>query len=155
MRIRLVAVGRRMPPWVDEGVREYTRRLRQGCTLEVVAVDAVTRHKNTDPARAMAEEGRRLLRAAGAAHRVALDGRGSPWSTEDLAARLERWSHHGGEVALLVGGADGLDPHTLAQCPERWSLGPLTLPHPLVRIIVAEQIYRAWSLNQGHPYHRA
>lgn len=155
MRIRLVAVGRRMPAWVDEGVREYTRRLRHGCTLEVVPVEAVTRHKGTDPAQARTEEGRRLLRAAGDAHRVALDGRGRPWSTEDLAARLAQWSQAGREVALLVGGADGLDPALLAQCPEHWSLGPLTLPHPLVRIVVAEQIYRAWSLNQGHPYHRA
>lgn len=154
MRIRLVAVGRRMPPWVDEGVREYTRRLRQGCTLEVVPVDAVTRHKNTDPARAMAEEGRRLLRAAGDAHRVALDGRGHPWRTEDLAARLEHWSQNGGEVALLVGGADGLWPPLRAQADEAWSLSPLTLPHALVRILVAEQIYRAWSLLRGHPYHR-
>ncbi len=144
-----------MPPWVDAGVEDYRRRLRGDCRLEIQAVEAEPRRKNTDPRRARRRESERLLRAASDAHRVALDGTGQPWRTEDLAQRLRQWRRLGRDVALLVGGADGHDPWLLEQCQERWSLGPLTLPHPLVRIIVAEQLYRAWSLDHGHPYHRA
>jgi len=154
VRLKLVAVGRRMPSWVEAGVEDYRRRFSGGCTLEIVPVEAAPRRKTTDLGRAKAEEGARLLKAAEGCHKIALDIRGRPWSTEELAERLDHWIRHGTDTALIIGGADGLDPATLAACPEHWSLGPLTLPHPLVRLIVSEQLYRAWSLRQGHPYHR-
>ena len=88
-------------------------------------------------------------------HVVALDERGQPWSTTDLVAELERWLDGGRDVSLLVGGADGLSPALLSRADQRWSLSPLTLPHAMVRVIVAEALYRAWSLRSGHPYHRA
>ena len=88
------------------------------------------------------------------AHVVALDGRGKPWSSEELSVQLERWRMLGKDLAFLIGGADGLDAPVLDRADQRWSLGPLTLPHPIVRIVLAEQLYRAVSLLGNHPYHR-
>src|SRR5579885_1493093 len=103
----------------------------------------------------LAAEGERMLAALPkAAHVVALDAAGAAWRSEELAARLQRWRLLGKDLAFLIGGPDGLAPAVLARADERWSLGPLTLPHPLVRILVAEQLYRAASLLAGHPYHR-
>lgn len=86
---------------------------------------------------------------------VALDVKGKPWSTEGLSSNMEEWMQDGRDVALLVGGPDGLDPRCLQQAQQRWSLSPLTFPHPLVRVIIAEQLYRAHSIIKNHPYHRA
>lgn len=154
--MHLLAVGSRVPAWVDTGCREYARRLPRECRLELVTVAAARRGKGAGTARAVAAEGRRLLAAVPAQARVvALDQGGEPWTTRMLASRLARWLQEGRDVALLVGGADGLAPACLERAEQRWSLSPLTLPHALVRVIVAEQLYRAWSLLAGHPYHRA
>lgn len=144
-----------MPRWVEQGYGEYAKRLPPECALTLTEIDAVRRTKSASVAQAREEEGRRILKAIpkGAAA-VALDERGKAWSTEALAAELERWMADGRDRALLVGGADGLAADCLARCESRWSLSPLTFPHPLVRVILAEQVYRAWSLIQGHPYHR-
>lgn len=144
-----------MPSWVEQGYREYAKRLPPECTLTLVEIDPVRRTKSTSVAQAREEEGRRMLKAIpkGVAA-VALDERGKAWSTEMLATELEAWMGDGRDRALLVGGADGLAPDCLACCERRWSLSPLTFPHPLVRVILAEQVYRAWSLTRGHPYHR-
>jgi 23S rRNA (pseudouridine1915-N3)-methyltransferase len=108
------------------------------------------------PERALADEGARMARAIPAgAHVVALAETGKALATKDLAARLERWSERGAPVALLLGGPDGIGPEALARAAERWSLSSLTLPHGLARVVVAEALYRAWSLLQNHPYHRA
>lgn len=156
MRIHLVAVGTRMPAWVDSGFREYAKRLPRECRLELVEVAPVKRAKGKDPAQGIEEEGRRLLaHLPKGARTVALDERGTAHSTEALAQRLEQWLHGGSDVALLVGGADGLSAEARTAAAEDWSLSPLTLPHPLVRIIIAEQLYRAWSIIHRHPYHRA
>lgn len=155
MRLRLVAVGQRMPAWVEAGFGEYAKRLPRECTLELIEIPLQRRGKGVDVARLMAQEGERMLAAAGEnSHLVTLEVEGRAWSTEQLAARLESWMQGGRDVALLVGGPEGLAPECLGRGDERWSLSPLTLPHPLVRIIVAEQLYRAWSLLRGHPYHR-
>jgi 23S rRNA (pseudouridine1915-N3)-methyltransferase len=152
MRVRLTAVGRGMPRWVAAGFEDYARRLPPTCRLELREVPAA----RGDPVSMRRQEGQALLAAVPErAHRVALELDGKPWSTGDLARQLERWLASGRDVALLVGGAEGLDPDVLEQCDARWSLSRLTFPHQLVRVIVAEQIYRAWSLLQGHPYHRA
>ncbi|MBF8221286.1 23S rRNA (pseudouridine(1915)-N(3))-methyltransferase RlmH [Halomonas sp. 328] len=155
MKIKLVAVGNRMPAWVEAGVAEYRKRLPRDFALEIVEIAPGARGKNSDPARAVAQEAERIReRLRGNEHRVALEVGGKPWSTEQLAREAEGWRLEGRDVALLVGGPDGLEPGLSASADQRWSLSPLTLPHPLVRILLAEQLYRAWTLLVGHPYHR-
>ncbi len=155
MQIHLIAVGNRMPGWVDEGYQEYARRLPSECALQLHEIPAGKRGKNADIVRLTRQEGEKMAAAIPKSARVvALEVKGKPWSTEQLAARLEHWLGDGRDVALLVGGPEGIEPGLSASADERWSLSPLTLPHPLVRIVVAEQIYRAWSLLKGHPYHR-
>ena len=156
MQIHLLAVGTRMPDWVSRGFEEYTRRMPPECRLKLVEIAAGQRGKNQPVARAIAEEGRRMEKAVPAGHRViALDERGEAWSTEQLSKQLRNWLDGGQHVSLLVGGPDGLAETCLQRAGQRWSLSPLTLPHPLVRVIIAEQLYRAWSLLAGHPYHRS
>jgi len=155
VRIHLIAIGQRMPGWVADGWEEFARRLPRDCTLRLVELPSGRRGRKADTRRALRDEGERMLAALpGGAQTVALDVAGQPWDTATLAAQLERWRMAGGDVALLVGGPDGLAPECLARATQRWSLSPLTFPHMLVRVIVAEQIYRAWSLLNGHPYHR-
>jgi len=153
MRARLIAVGDRMPAWVGEGFAEYAKRLSRELPLELIEISTRQRAKETQ--RAIADEGAAMLAAIPkSAHVVALDGRGKAWSSEDLAAQLAQWRMQGQDLAFLIGGPDGLAPTALERAQQRWSLGPLTLPHPLVRIVLAEQLYRAVSLLGNHPYHR-
>lgn len=155
MRIKLIAVGTRMPGWVTEGYAEYSKRLPAELSLELQELGLGHRGKNADTARAIAREGDDMLAAIGKGDRVvALDVKGRPWSTEQLAEQLQQWQMDGRNVSLLVGGPDGLDPRALQQAEQRWSLSPLTLPHPLVRVLLAEQLYRAWTITKGHPYHK-
>lgn len=155
MRIHLLAVGERPNAWVVEGYREFARRLPPECALLLTEVPTGRRVRNADIARLVAQEGERLLQAVPAGARiVALDVRGQSWSTEDLAARMMRWMQDGRDLALMIGGPDGLSDACLERAELRWSLSPLTLPHALVRVIVAEQLYRAWTVCRGHPYHR-
>lgn len=154
MRLRLVAVGRRPPRWVREGMDTFAGRLPGYLRLELIEVAPGDARRGGDIARARAQEAERLLAAAGRARLIALDEGGRGWRTEDVARRLGDWLQQGRDVAFLVGGADGLDPRCLAAAEQRWSLSPLTLPHMLVRVVVAEQLYRAWTLLEGHPYHR-
>lgn len=155
MRIHLIAVGRKPPAWVVEAFQEYARRLPRECALTLTEIAAGRRGKGADLPGLVAAEGARMLRAVPeGATVIALDERGEGWSTRRLAAQLAQWQMTGGPVALLVGGPDGLAPACLERAERTWSLSPLTLPHPLVRVLVAEQLYRAWSLNAGHPYHR-
>ncbi|MFP5373727.1 MAG: 23S rRNA (pseudouridine(1915)-N(3))-methyltransferase RlmH [Gammaproteobacteria bacterium] len=156
MRARLVAVGERPPHWVADGFAEYRKRLSHWLPLELVEVSPGVRGKGRDIGRAMSDEGARVLAAlAGDVHVVALDGRGKPWSSEDLALRMEQWRGQGRDLAFVVGGPEGHAGEVLARADESWSLGPATLPHMLVRLIVAEQLYRACAMLANHPYHRA
>jgi len=156
MQIHLIAVGTRMPGWVNDGYAEYARRLPRECGLNLTEIPLAQRSKSQPVSRAIEEEGRRMQAAIGANRQViALDVKGRGWSTEQLAGELKHWMQDGRDVSLLVGGPDGLAEGCLQAAARRWSLSPLTLPHPLVRVILAEQLYRAWSLNAGHPYHRA
>ena len=156
LRLELIAASNRQPGWVDAGYAEYADRLRGPCTLELKVLPLARRTASMPPERALADEGERMARAIPAgAHVVALAEAGKPLSTQELAAKLERWSERGAPVALLLGGPDGIGPEALALAAERWSLSPLTLPHGLARIVAAEALYRAWSLLQNHPYHRA
>jgi len=154
MRLRLVAVGTRMPGWVDEAFKDYAGRMPRECRLELREVPLGRRSRGTEPVRAIAAESERLLAGSEGCVRVCLDVQGSAVDTVGLSRRLAGWLQDGQDVALLVGGPDGLAPACLEAARWRWSLSPLTLPHGLVRVLVAEQLYRAWTVLSGHPYHR-
>ncbi|MGN6282807.1 23S rRNA (pseudouridine(1915)-N(3))-methyltransferase RlmH [Frateuria sp.] len=156
MRARMIAIGERMPGWVAEGFAEYRKRLSHELPLELVELKPGVRGKGRDDARAMHDEGVAILAALQRdTHVIALDGRGKTWSSEELAGQLANWRMAGRDLAFLIGGPDGHAPEVLARADQRWSLGPLTLPHMLVRLVLAEQLYRASTLLAGHPYHRA
>ncbi|HUH37822.1 MAG TPA: 23S rRNA (pseudouridine(1915)-N(3))-methyltransferase RlmH [Spongiibacteraceae bacterium] len=155
MRITVVAVGNRMPGWVDQAVADYRKRLPPELPLLWRDIPLAQRGKNADLKRAIHAEGEQMLAALDPRERViALDVQGTAWSTEQLAEALAGWQMDGRNLSLLIGGPDGLAPACLARAERRWSLSPLTLPHPLVRVVLAEQLYRAWSINANHPYHR-
>ncbi len=156
MRVLLLAIGQKMPAWVCTGYEEYGKRMPPHLRLELIERPASPWAARGEVARAMREEAQALRAVVPkGARMVALDERGSAWTTRQLSERLSDWQQDGRDLALLVGGPDGLDPALRSDAEQRWSLSPLTLPHPLVRIVVAEQLYRAWSLLSGHPYHRA
>ena len=145
-----------MPSWVEEAYREFSKRLPRECALQLHEIPLGKRSKSQAAERAQQAEGQSMLGAIPAdCHVVALDVQGRAWSTEDLASNLQDWLASGRDLALLVGGPDGLSPACLARADQRWSLSALTFPHALVRVIVAEQLYRAWTVTTGHPYHRA
>ena len=155
MKIRLIAVGSKMPGWVEEGWHEYARRLPGEMPLELVEIPLTTRSKNADVTRMIRQEGEAMLAKVQPGERiVTLEVQGRAWSTEQLARELERWRLEARNVNLMVGGPEGLAPEVSARSEQRWSLSALTLPHPLVRILVGEQIYRAWTVLSGHPYHK-
>ena len=156
MHIHLIATAKRPPSWVRQGYGEYVKRLPSQLAPILTELAPRSGHpKGQARARALDDEGERMLAAVPARARVvALEVAGQPWSTEQLAVRLGRWLTEGRDVALLVGGPEGLAPQCRSRADEQWSLSPLTLPHALVRVLIAEQIYRAWSILQGHPYHR-
>lgn len=156
MRIVLIAIGEKPPPWVRDGFADYVRRIPRPWTPELLELPLGQRGKSSDPERAIADEGARVLAALPkAAHVVVLDERGSAWTSVQLSQRMAAWAGLGSPVALLIGGPDGHAPAVLQRAQERWSLSALTLPHALARVVLAEQLYRGWSLLQGHPYHRA
>ncbi len=143
-----------MPAWVDTGFHEYAKRLR-GTAIRLHDIEAARRSKDADIARALADEGERLLAAVPkGAQIIALDRPGVPVSTQRIANSMQDWRHGGRDIAFLIGGPEGLSEHCLASAHERWSLSALTLPHMLVRIVLAEQLYRAWSILERLPYHR-
>jgi 23S rRNA (pseudouridine1915-N3)-methyltransferase len=145
-----------MPDWVNAGVAEYTARMRKDCQLDLIEVSPAKRSSAQDVERWKRAEAQRLLAAVpNGAWTIALDEQGREWSTQELAEQLARWTQHASELAFLIGGADGLHSTVFDSARERWSLSKLTLPHGLARVLAAEQLYRAWSLLQGHPYHRA
>jgi 23S rRNA (pseudouridine1915-N3)-methyltransferase len=155
VQIQLLCVGDKMPGWVSEGYAEYARRMPRECALRLRQIAPGQRGKHVGAARAVAEEGQKMQAAIPAGdHAVALDLSGAEWSTPQLGEALARWLAGGRNVSLLVGGPDGLAPGCLARADERWRLSALTFPHPLVRVILAEQLYRAWTLLHNHPYHR-
>ncbi|RDE24092.1 23S rRNA (pseudouridine(1915)-N(3))-methyltransferase RlmH [Motiliproteus coralliicola] len=155
MRIRLICVGTKMPAWVEAGYQEYAKRMPPEMALELRELSLGHRGKGADLKRAITSEGDAMLAAIGKGDRViALDVLGKPISTEQLAGQLADFQMEGGNLSLLIGGPDGLDPRCLALAERKWSLSKLTLPHPLVRVLLAEQLYRGWTVLQGHPYHK-
>ncbi|MDO8861712.1 23S rRNA (pseudouridine(1915)-N(3))-methyltransferase RlmH [Haliea sp. E1-2-M8] len=156
MRLTVITVGGKMPAWVDQGVAEYSKRLPREIRLQWRELPLAHRGRDSKPEQLREREGEQIIKAVPNGDRVvALEVRGDSWSTEQLAARLADWQMSGDNVSLLIGGPDGLSRSCLALARQRWSLSALTLPHPLVRVLLAEQLYRAWTITAGHPYHRA
>ncbi|HEV7613345.1 MAG TPA: 23S rRNA (pseudouridine(1915)-N(3))-methyltransferase RlmH [Steroidobacteraceae bacterium] len=156
MKCRLVAAGTRMPDWINSGFREYQKRLRTPLVLELQEIPVATRRPGENPLRAIEREGADMLAALDQGdYVVALEIGGKSMSTEQLSLWLSERLREGRPLALLIGGPDGLSPKCRERADRSWSLSALTLPHGLVRVVVAEQIYRAMSLLAGHPYHRA
>ena len=155
MRLVLVAVGQRPPAWADAAYDDFAKRFPPELRLEHKPVKADPRSSGRTPAQMMAAEAQRIEAACPkGARRVVLDEHGSRLSTLQLADRLRFWLGDGRDVALLVGGPDGLDPALKASADETLRLSDLTLPHAFVRVLLAEALYRAWSVTVGHPYHR-
>ena len=155
MQIHIIAVGARMPDWVQAGYAEYAKRLPHECRLRLHEIPAGKRTKGADLVRLTRDEGARQLAAVPPGSRiVALDRNGRDLDTQALAGRIEKQLGAGQDLALLVGGPEGLAPECLAAAHERWSLSKLTLAHPVARVVLAEQLYRAWSILRGLPYHR-
>lgn len=155
MKLSLLAVGHRMPAWVTAGFEEYARRMPREMPLQLKELKPAQRSSADDAARWMQTEAERINAAVPeGALRVALDEHGRSFPTRTLAEYLERWRGDGRDVAFIIGGADGLAPGIKTGAALLWSLSPLTLPHGLVRVVLAEQLYRAASMLAGHPYHR-
>jgi 23S rRNA (pseudouridine1915-N3)-methyltransferase len=156
MKCRLIAAGTRLPDWVNEGFREYQKRLRTPLVLELIEVPIATRRPGENPQRAIVREGEDMLAALGREdYVVALEVSAKSMTTEQLSAWLAERLREARPLALLIGGPDGLSDACRARANQSWSLSPLTLPHALVRVVLAEQIYRGMSMLAGHPYHRA
>lgn len=155
MRIFIVALGDRMPDWVTQGCTEYLKRIGSELPVELIEVSPEKRGKGADIPRLMDKESKRVLAQIPAnSIVVALDIQGQSWSTEDLAKRLEQWQQDGRHVCFLIGGPEGMSKEVLAAADVRVSFSAMTFPHPLVRVLLAEQLYRAYSILNHHPYHK-
>lgn len=155
MKIKIIAIGKRMPSWVTTAYTEYEKRLRHAFQISLHELNLPTRSKNSDLTKLIQQESDNILNVITPTdYVIALDEHGKSWTTTQLATKLEYWQTEQSCLAFLIGGPDGL----AADCKQRaqalWSLSHLTLPHPLVRIVLIEQLYRAYSILQGHPYHR-
>ncbi len=155
MQIDLICVGQKMPSWVTAAFNEYAKRLSSTYRLNLIEIPLRKRTKNSDLARLQHRETEQILAAiAPRAYVIALDEQGQVWNSPQLAQQLTHWIREYKTIALLVGGPEGLSTTCLQRAQRHWSLSALTFPHQLVRIIVAEQLYRAWTLLNHHPYHR-
>lgn len=143
---QIIAVGKKMPSWVNDTFCEYQKRLPSDYSLQLVET----------PKKTIQQEAKLILAAIPkGSFVIALDEKGKQWNTAQLSIQLQQWRETHGKLSFIIGGPDGLAPEVLERSNAMWSLSQLTFPHPLVRVVVAEQLYRAWSLQAGHPYHRA
>lgn len=154
MKLRIVALGHRLPAWQAAGYAEYAKRMPREYALELVELKPEPRDRGKPVTRLLASEAQRIRSACLETTLVALDERGAAWSTRQLAQQLQRWHDAPTDIAFVIGSADGLDPSIREQAAAVVALGTLTLPHGLARVILVEQLYRAASINLGHPYHR-
>ena len=155
MHIRLLAVGDRQPSWVDDAVGTYTERFPREWKFRLDTIAIARRSKNDKSGNATAAEGKQILAALGASEQVVLlDERGKQLTSKLFAARLTDWQNNSRDLCFIIGGPDGVSEACRQRADFTWSLSQLTLPHGLARVLVAEQLYRAWSLQTGHPYHR-
>jgi 23S rRNA (pseudouridine1915-N3)-methyltransferase len=154
LKFRILSVGHKMPDWVEAGCTEYLKRMPRECSVEIVEIKPDKRAAGKNSQQVQEAEAKRILEAAGRDYLIALDERGQEVNTLQLAERMQRWLEGGRDVALVIGGADGLHADVKARADWLWSLSKLTLPHAMVRVLLAEQLYRGWSVLNNHPYHR-
>jgi 23S rRNA (pseudouridine1915-N3)-methyltransferase len=154
MRLRIVALGHRMPAWVTEAVADYAKRLPRELGFEIVELKPAPRDRGLTVLQILADEARRVCASCDGARIIALDERGAAWTTRKLAESLDRWRVEATDVAFVIGSADGLDAPFKRKADAVLAVSAMTLPHALVRVLLVEQLYRAASLNAGHPYHR-
>lgn len=155
MRVQIVAIGDRMPGWVEQGFREYIKRIGPGLTIDMAEISPEKRGKSSDVRRIMQKEAERMRQIVPKGNYViVLDRKGKSWSTENLAENIAAWQQDGTNISILIGGPEGINRELLDQADARISLSAMTFPHPLVRIILAEQLYRAYSILNHHPYHK-
>jgi 23S rRNA (pseudouridine1915-N3)-methyltransferase len=154
LKIRIVALGTRMPAWIEAGYEEYSKRLPRDVALDLIEVKPEPRNRGKNVAQILAAEAIRIRAACEGYRMIALTEHGAAWTTRELSERLVKWRDAARDVAFVIGSADGLDARILVDADDKLSLSALTLPHALVRVILAEQLYRAVSLASGHPYHR-
>lgn len=155
MKLLILAVGTKMPKWVSEAFNDYAKRMPKDCAIELLEVKPEPRTTGKTVAQMMSAEAKRIENLLpDQSLRIALDERGKDLSTQQLAQELEKWQQNHSTVCLIIGGPDGLDPSLKASCSGLLRLSSLTLPHPMVRVLLAEQLYRAWSILNNHPYHR-
>lgn len=156
MHFKVAAIGQRMPSWVGDAWQEYSKRFPRNPSISLLELATERRGRNADIERLVEREGEKLLGAIpDSAIVVGLDERGRAWPTKTLAGNVRGWMSGGRDVYFMIGGPDGLSRACLQRADLQWSLGPLTLPHPLVRVILIEQLYRALMIVNNHPYHRA
>ena len=155
MKLKILAVGQKMPGWVAAGYQEYAKRMPHECSIEIIEIPPAKRTKQNQLNKIKETEGKKILSLIKENdYVVALEVKGKAWSTADLAKKLSAWQGINPSIIFLIGGPDGLSADCLNRANEQWCLSPLTFPHPLVRVILAEQLYRGWSLMNNHPYHR-
>ena len=155
MQLQIIAIGTKMPGWVNEGFSEYAKRFPRDFSLILTEIPMPKRHKNQSILQAIREEEQKILACLSSrSFTIALDEQGKLWDTKTLANQISNFQVKTSQLNFLIGGPDGLSPSCLKKADVHWSLSPLTLPHPLVRIILIEQLYRAVSILNNHPYHR-
>ncbi|MDI9819901.1 MULTISPECIES: 23S rRNA (pseudouridine(1915)-N(3))-methyltransferase RlmH [unclassified Legionella] len=155
LKLTLIACGNKMPSWVTQGVSEYSKRLQEHVNLNLIEIPLAKRGKSSDLSRILEKEATLMTTAIPqGAHLIAMDIGGEEFSSEKLALKLGQLQQITSHLCFFIGGPEGLSPSILAKSHERWSLSNLTLPHPLVRIILFEALYRAWSIMHNHPYHK-
>jgi 23S rRNA (pseudouridine1915-N3)-methyltransferase len=154
LKLRILSVGHKMPDWVESACSEYLKRMPREAVVEIVEIKPDKRASGKNAEVVQEAEAKRILEAAGKDYLIVLDERGQEVTTVQLAARMETWLTSGRDIALVIGGADGLHASVKSRADWLWGLSKLTLPHGMVRVLLAEQLYRAWTVIQHHPYHR-
>ncbi|MFT5425288.1 MAG: 23S rRNA (pseudouridine1915-N3)-methyltransferase [Gammaproteobacteria bacterium] len=155
MRIHLIAVGKKMPEWINSGYTEFSKRMPPEMKINLIEITPSVRNKSTTTEKNIKEEGERIQFAIPSNSRlIVLDEKGKNFSSIELSKQMESWLPMGQDISIVIGGSDGIDPLIIQRADKTWSLSSFTLPHALVRVVIAEQLYRAWSILQGHPYHR-
>lgn len=155
LKITVIAMGDKMPGWVMEGTEEYARRFVDGVQLKLIEIPLIKRGKVFDQTRILEKESSQLIAALPAnSYKIALDIQGKGFSSEALAREMQHLQQISSHWCFIIGGPEGLSDQVLALCDTKWSLSALTFPHPLVRILLLESIYRAWSIINNHPYHK-
>jgi len=155
MRVQIIAMGDRMPDWVQQGYNEYIKRIGAGLDIDLHEISPEKRGKSSDVQRIMQKEAERMRQSIPKGNYiVALDKQGRSWSTEDLADKIAAWQQDATNISILIGGPEGMTRELLTQADARVSISAMTFPHPVVRIILAEQLYRAYSILSHHPYHK-